>query len=335
MVAANAQPLGLHLVVVIPALNEEESVASVIREIPRSLEGIGSIEVIVVDDGSTDSTRERAMAEGASVVRHLSNRGLAASFNDGASAALQAGADIVVTLDGDGQHDPAAIPSLIGPILSGEADLVIASRPLHNASQGTLTRRVGNRMGTAFFRRMLSSPLRDVTSGYRALSRDALTHLHAVSRFTYTLDILLQASAKRMRIEEVTVPARERLHGTSRMTYSISRYVARVANQALRTAYHLDPMRVLGRASAYLAGAAIVATGWFVISYAHGGLHLSSLLASIILWLMALGLFVGGLIADGINANRRLLEEILYRQKRESSLQGQAARNGASPPEVR
>jgi glycosyltransferase involved in cell wall biosynthesis len=310
-------PVGPSLVVLIPALNEQETIGRVVAEIPRRLRGVGSVEVIVIDDGSDDMTRDRALAAGADgVARHPGNRGLAAAFNRGATEALFRGAEIVVTLDGDGQHDPGAIPRLVAPILAGKADLVVAARPLADPSQGSTVRRAGNRFGSLLARRLLGVPLSDVTSGFRAFSREALLQLHVSAGFTYTLDTLIQAAGKRLRMHEVTVPARRREVGSSRMTGSIPRYIARTGTQAFRTALHANPLSAFGRLAGAFGLAAGMAIAWFVASYAGGGMHLPALLAAVLLSLVAAALLICGLLADGISRNQRLLEDALHRIKR-------------------
>jgi glycosyltransferase involved in cell wall biosynthesis len=308
---------GARLVVLIPALNEQETIGHVVSEIPRRIDGVGRVEIVVIDDGSEDLTADRAWAAGVDhVARHPGNRGLAAAFNRGATEALARGADIVVTLDADGQHDPAAMTRLVAPIIEGAADIVVAARPLDDPSQGSPVRRLGNRLGSWVARRMMNVPLSDVTSGYRAFSRDALMQLHVSSGFTYTLDTLIQAAGRRLRMVEIVSPARRRTVGTSRMTHSIARYIGRTGGQAFRTALHTNPLRAFGRMAATLALAAVAATAWFLLSYAAGGLHLPALLAALLLAIGAASLLICGLLADGISSNRRLLEDALHRIKR-------------------
>lgn len=308
--------LGRRLVVLIPALNEQDSIGHVVSEIPRRLPGVAEVEIIVVDDGSDDLTADRAWAAGVDhVARHPGNRGLAAAFNRGTTDALARGADIVVTLDADGQHDPSAMSLLIGPIVRGEADVVVAARPLSDPSQGSRVRRIGNRVGSRVIRRIVGVPLSDVTSGYRAFSREALVQVHVSAGFTYTLDTLIQAAKKRLRMTEVIVPARRRMVGSSRMTHSIVRYVARTGSQALRTTLHTNPLRAFGQMAAVFGVGAAIATTYFIASYANGGMHLPALLAALLLAIAAAALLICGLLADGISNNRRLVEDALARIK--------------------
>jgi glycosyltransferase involved in cell wall biosynthesis len=320
-------PHGWRLAVLIPALNEQETIGLVISEIPRQIPGVDRVDVIVVDDGSEDLTAARAWAAGVDqVAHHPGNRGLAAAFNRGATEALACGADVVVTLDGDGQHDPAMMPQLVAPILAGTADIVVAARPLSDPGQGSAVRRLGNRFGSMIARRLLKVPLSDVTSGYRAFSREALMTVHISHGYTYTLETLVQAAAKGLRMVEIVSPARRRAVGTSRMTHSIVRYVGRTGSQAFRTTLHTNPLRAFGRLSAVFALAAVVTTAWFLISYSAGGLHLPALLAALLLAIVAAALLICGLLADGISANRCLLEDALHRIKRiEASDDGRPA----------
>jgi glycosyltransferase involved in cell wall biosynthesis len=311
--AAGAPKVG----VVIPALDEETTIGEVVTAVPRRIVGVGAVEVIVVDDGSSDATRDVALAAGADrIVVHRRNRGLVPSFNHGISMALARGCDVVVHLDADGQHDPGFIPELIRPILTGEADLVVGVRPLRDARSGTFVRRYGNRLVSWLFRRTFKVHVRDVTSGYRAFSREALLQLNVVSDYTYTLESLIQAARKRLTVAEVGIPARRRQVGESRVTHSVRHYMKATGGQALRTTLHSAPLLVFGRAALALLVVSAAFTTWFLLGYADGGMHLPALLASVFALILSVGLFVSGLIADGVNSNRRLLEDALYRLKR-------------------
>ena len=304
------------LAVVIPALDEEATIADVVAGVPRAINGVARVEVIVVDDGSSDRTGVFALAAGADhVVTHPRNRGLVASFNDGVSTALARGADVVVNLDGDGQHDPAAIPLLLAPLLDGDADMVVGVRPLRDASQGTPARRIGNRVGSSWLRRATGTTVTDVTSGFRAYSRECLLRLNVVSDYTYTLETLIQASQRRFAIAQVEIPARPRQAGVSRMTHSLRRYIGRTGGQAARTLLHTNPLSAFGRAAALCGVLALAAFTWFIVGYQDGGMHLPSLLVTVLLSVGA-GVFgICGLLADAVNSNRRLLEDALHRIK--------------------
>jgi glycosyltransferase involved in cell wall biosynthesis len=231
-------------------------------------------------------------------------------------AALATGADIVVHLDGDGQHAPELIPRLVAPISHGEADVVVGARPHAESTNLSAVRRRGNRFGSWLFGHLLNVPITDATSGYRAFSRDALMRLTVISDHTYTLETLIRAARQRLAVREVAVPAVSRVSGESRMTRSVARYVRLTGGQAFRTLLHANPLFVFGGAALAMFVASAVLTGWFLAGYQSGGMHLPSLLAAMLTFFLSIGLFLCGLIADGINTNHRLLEEVLFRLRR-------------------
>jgi glycosyltransferase involved in cell wall biosynthesis len=309
--------VGCKLAVVIPAFNEASTIGAVVASVPRRIPQVRELEIIVVDDGSTDATSAVARAAGAHrVERHRSNRGLVATFRTGMNAALAAGADVVVHLDGDGQHDPRQVPRVLAPILLGEADVVIGVRTLAEATELTRVRRRGNQVGSWVFRRVTKMPISDATSGFRAFSREALLRLNVISEFTYTLETLIRSARMRLAVAEVVVPALPRSDGESRMTRSVPRYVGHAGGQAFRTMLHTNPLTVFGRAALVMLGLSTGLTAWFLVGYQSGGMHLPALLAAVLSFVLAIALFISGLIADGISTSHRLLEELLYHTKR-------------------
>ncbi len=304
------------VVVVIPALDEEATIGEVVSRVPRRIAGVGLVEVIVVDDGSADETAARAVAAGADgIVHHAQRRGLVHSFKDGVQEALRRGATVVVTLDADGQHDPAQIPDLIAPLLAGEADIALGARPLSTATEGmSPARKYGNIAGSRVASSVLGVQLADATSGYRAFTREALLRLNVVSRYTYTLETLIEAARKHLTIAEVEVPVLPRLHGESRMTHSITRYIRRTGGQAAMSVVRENLVSILFRLALGAGLVAVACTTLFLLGYhADGaGRHLPSLLASVMATIAAMGLFVAALLASGIEASRRLVEDALY-----------------------
>jgi glycosyltransferase involved in cell wall biosynthesis len=304
------------VVVVIPALDEEASIGAVVASVPRSIAGVGTVEVVVVDDGSSDATATLAVTAGADgIVRHARRRGLVHTFKDGVQEALLRGASIVVTLDGDGQHDPAQIPRLLAPLLDGSADISLGIRPLAVTSEGiSPVRRYGNMAGSKVASAVLGVDLNDATSGYRAFSREALLRLNVISRYTYTLETLIEAARKQLTIAEVEVPLLPRLHGESRMTHSITRYIRRTGGQAALSVARDNLVPILFRLSILATIVAVACTSIFLLGYHDDGAgrHLPSLLASVLATIAGMGLFVAALLASGIDASRRLVEEALY-----------------------
>lgn len=307
------------LVVIVPALDEGATIGDVIAAVPRSIRGVRSVEVVLVDDGSTDDTQVRAVAAGVdAITHHPRRRGLVAAFKDGVAEALRRGASIVVTLDGDGQHDPARIPELIAPIVAGSVDIVLGVRSFGDAREMTRVRRHGNAVGASITRRALGLSVRDVTTGYRAFSRDALLRLNVTSRYTYTLETLVEASRKHLTVAEVEVPTIERVAGKSRMTGSVGRYILRTGGQAANSLLREHLVPLFGVAAVLALSVALGCTARFLWGY-HvdgAGRHLPSLLAAIIFSVVGTGLFVSRLIADGIETSRRLVEDTLYSVRR-------------------
>ena len=319
LAGGSAVPALPRLAVVIPALNEEATVGEVVAAVPRQIPGVGTVDVIVVDDGSRDRTQQRAVAAGVDAICvHPRSRGLVEAFKSGTHEALRRGAAIVVNLDADGQHDPGFIPRLIAPILGGEADIALGVRPLAVAEDMTPIRRRGNQVGSWVAGRALGLTLTDATSGYRAFSREALLRLNILSEFTYTLDTIIDASRQRLSVAEVPVRAHPRVAGESRMTHSVSKYIRRTGSQAAMGLIRRRLPATFAWLTLLSTLAALAMTGLFLLRYQDGGAgrHLPALLASVVLWVVTVGLFVSSMLAAGIDTSRRLLEDALYSVRR-------------------
>ncbi len=245
----------MRLVLQLPALNEEASIGSVLDALPRQIPGVGDIVVVVVNDGSTDRTAEIAREHGAVVVTHSRNRGVGAAFRSGLTKATDLGADIVVTLDADGQFNPADIPQLIQPILAGEADFVSASRFKDPALVPVMP--AAKRWGNAFMSRWVSTitgkRFYDVSCGFRAYSRNAYLRLNLLGNFTYTHEVFLTLAFADVPIEEVPVRVRGvREHGKSRVASNLFHYGWRTASIILKTYRDYRPLKFFTKAAVLL-----------------------------------------------------------------------------------
>jgi glycosyltransferase involved in cell wall biosynthesis len=185
------------LVIQIPCFNEQATLPETVRDLPREIPGVDIVEVVVVDDGSTDRTSEVARSLGVTrVVRHTKNRGLAAAFQTGLDAAIALQADIIVNTDADHQYPGSAIPSLVASILEGRADIVLGDRKIHGLRHLPLTHRLLQKWGSAVVRRISGTEVPDAPSGFRAFSREAAILLEVLTEYTYTLETIIQAGRK-------------------------------------------------------------------------------------------------------------------------------------------
>ncbi len=309
----------MKLVVIIPALNEAETIADVIGAVPARIDGIDSTEVIVVDDGSTDATAERARQAGAGVVGHADNLGVGVAFSTGLDAALRRGADVIVNIDGDGQFDAADIPTLIQPVLSGEFGFVTCTRfgrPDYEPQMPRL-RRWGNRMLARLVNRAIwGAHFTDVSCGFRAYSREAALRLHLFGRFTYTQEMFIDLAGKGVRMTEVPLRVRGvRESGNSRVAASLWLYGARAGIILLRAMRDLRPLSFFGAIGLVAFGLGAL-MGLTVFGYwcatGHTTPIRSVLFGSATFMVIGFLLGVAALLADMIGRVRRTQEEIRY-----------------------
>ncbi|HEY8173076.1 MAG TPA: glycosyltransferase family 2 protein [Dehalococcoidia bacterium] len=308
----------MKLIVTIPAFNEAPTIADVIREIPRRIEGFDAVEVLVIDDGSTDDTVEVALAAGADhVLSNGLNRGLAATFKTGLQEAVQLGADIVVNTDADNHYDQSRIPELVAPLLALEADISIGSRLIDQLPMRPANK-YGNKLANYIMQRLLRLPDVDVSTGFRAYTRDAAMKLNVLSDHTYTHETLINALDQRLGIVNVPVAARH-VARPSRLIKGIASHVARAGGVILRSFLLYRPMQVYG-----VLGALLLAIGtlpfaryaYFVLEGNAEG-HVQSLVVGSALWFLGGQMFITGMLAMAIGWNRRMMEEVLLRMKSE------------------
>ena len=306
----------MKLIVTIPALNEAPTIADVIREIPRSIPGIEFVEVLVIDDGSRDATVAEALSAGADyVISNRVTRGLAAAFKTALQEALSRGADIIVNTDADNHYDQTRIPDLIRPILDGEADIVVGSRVLNGLKMRAANKH-GNRLANLILQRLLNIDGIDVSSGYRAYSRDAALSLNVFSGHTYTHETLFNAIDRGLTVISVPLAARA-VDRPSRLISSLPRHVWRAGTVVLQSFLRYRPFQAYGAVGMLLFAAGLVPFSRFLYLYATGGAggHVQSLVVGAALLLFGTQIFVMGLLATAISWNRRLLEDALVRVK--------------------
>jgi glycosyltransferase involved in cell wall biosynthesis len=312
----------MKVIVTIPAYNEEGDIATVIREIPREIPGVTSVEVLVLDDGSCDHTVDVALAAGADhVISNGMNRGLAFTFQRALNEALSRGADIIVNTDADNHYDQTRIPDLITPILDHEADIVVGSRVLGRLKMRWANKQ-GNRVANFVMQRLLNVPDVDVSSGYRAYGREAALSLNVLSGHTYTHETLFNAQDRRLRIRSVPLEARY-VERPSRLISNLPSHVLRAGVAILHSILRYRPLQAYGSVGLFFAAAGILPFLRFLYFYAQGNSegHLQSLIAGGVLLALGAQCMVFGMLAKAISWNRQLVEEVLYRQKNETHLE--------------
>lgn len=309
-------PPEARVVILIPALDESESIASVIAEIPRRLSGVARVEVIVIDDGSTDGTRAVAIAAGADhVVSHPRRLGLARTFMTGVSVALSRDATHIVQIDADGQYSGTEIPKLLEPLLRDEADLIIGSRPIRTMRHFSPVKRMFQRLGSRVVRIASGTEVPDAPSGFRAMSADAARRLHVHSSYTYTLETLIQAGQAGMRVGSVPISARE-TQRPSRLIASWPGYVRRAALTVIRIAVIHRPFRFFAAIAVLQLIVGCVLFVWAVARPDPLGSSRAQAfaLAAAILTVGGLHTIVSAFLADAIAATRRLAQRTVELQ---------------------
>lgn len=309
----------MRLIITIPAYNEEENIAAVIKEIPRSIEGISEVKVLVLDDGSKDQTVQKAKDAGADyIISHKKNKGLAKTFQDAINSALEKGADIIVNTDADNHYNQSRIPELVAPILKGEADLVIGSRDVKTVEGMSLVKRYLNLIGSYLTSKLGGLPHLDVSTGFRAYSREAALRIAVYSAHTYVHVTLLSAVDQKLVIKEVPISARK-VTRPSRLIKGVPSHLANAGTQILRNIILFKPLRFFGIVGGiiFLVGLLFVLRFLYYYFTGDGTGHIQSLVLAGVLMIIGFQIAILGLIASAIGWSRKVLEEILYYLKRE------------------
>jgi glycosyltransferase involved in cell wall biosynthesis len=306
------------LIVQIPCFNEEKTLPETLKDIPRRIEGVDEIEILIIDDGSTDKTIKVAIENGVNhVVKFTNNKGLGEAFTAGIDACLKLGADIIVNTDGDNQYNGQSIVDLIKPILCGEADIVVGDRMVETVQYFTFLKKKLQRLGSWVVRHVSNTTIPDATSGFRAFSREAALRMNVLSRFTYTLETIIQAGRKNVAVTHVPVKTNEKLR-ESRLFKSIPSYIKRSVFTIFRIYTIYEPLKMFTTIGMVIFGSGFFISLRFLYYYLSGNQtgHIQSLILSAVLMMIGFQVMVIGLLADLISANRRLSEDALYRIKK-------------------
>jgi glycosyltransferase involved in cell wall biosynthesis len=310
--------LGVKLVIQIPAWNEAEHLGETLDALPPTVPGFDTVEVQVVDDGSEDATAEVARSHGATVVRLPVHRGLAVAFATGIRAAVDRGADCIVNTDADGQYDPECIPDLVAPIVSGEAQMVIGDRQIHTLERFSPIKKLLQKIGSWVVRKLSRTEVSDATSGFRAISRDAALKLHVFTRFTYTLETILQAGEAGLKVVSVPIRSAAEEKRPSRLFRTNTGYILRSLESMARIVVLYNPLRIFLRLGALPILAGLILLARFLYYFFTGinpAGHVQSLILAVILVVVGVQIWVVGIVADLIAVNRRILEESVERAR--------------------
>ncbi len=302
----------------IPCLNEESTLPAVLESIPKHIVGVDELEILVIDDGSTDRTIEVARAHGVThFVRHTRNMGLARSFRDGVDYALAHGADIVVNTDGDNQYPQDRIPDLVAPVIAGVADIVIADRQTATIAHFSPFKRRMQQFGSAVVNGAADTNLPDAASGFRAYSRASLFRLNIVTEFSYCMETIIQAGHKRLRIVSVPVETNAKTR-ESRLFKNIFHHMAKSGSAIVRSYLMFKPYVVFASLATVFGLLALIPMVRFLVLWitrdAQAG-NVQSLIFGSIMAVAALLSFALGVLSDLLRTNRVLLEEQLERIK--------------------
>jgi glycosyltransferase involved in cell wall biosynthesis len=309
----------MKLIIQIPCLNEEATLPVTIAALPRRIEGVDEIELLVIDDGSTDRTVEVARANGVDhIVRLTNNKGLAAAFQAGLDACLKLGADVVVNTDADNQYSGADVPKLLAPILAGEADMVVGDRRVSTIEHFSGRKKALQRLGSWVVRRLSGTEIADTTSGFRAYNREAALGLLVTDNFTYTLESLIQAGKMLVAVDQVGVDTNPQTR-ESRLFASSGAYVRRNALSILRVYARYEPLRVFATASVVVGLLALAAWMPFLIDWILNGDssgHIQSLILGAVLFIAAVQLMALGVIGDLLASQRVMAQRVFERVRR-------------------
>lgn len=307
----------MKLIIQIPCYNEEATLAVTLAELPKSIDGIDEIQVLIIDDGSTDKTVDVARQNGVNNFVILPNNvGLAKAFFAGIAKALELGADIIVNTDADNQYCASDIENLVKPILEHKADIVIGARPIENIKHFSFVKKALQKLGSWVMRLVSSTKIADATSGFRAFSKDAALRLNVFDNYTYTLETIIQAKAKGMEIISVPIRTNPELR-KSKLIKNIFDYIKRSIFTMIRMFVVYRPFRFFAIIGCLFLVPGILLCARFLYYYFNhaGSGHVQSLILAAVLTITGVQVGLIAVLADLLSVNRKLLEDIQTRLK--------------------
>jgi glycosyltransferase involved in cell wall biosynthesis len=308
----------MKLIIQIPCLNEEEALPITLADLPREVDGFDIVEWLIIDDGSTDRTIEVAREHGVDhIVRLTNNKGLASGFQAGLDAALKLGADVIVNTDADNQYYGPDIAKLVAPVVAGEADMVVGDREIMTIDHFSPAKKALQRLGSWVVRQASQTTVPDTTSGFRAYNREAALAMQVVSKFTYTLETIIQAGKMTVAIDHVPVRTNPKLRD-SRLFPSMWTYIRRNGVSIFRIYSMYEPLRVFMTAAILIGLAAVIVWGRFFYFFIQGdgSGNVQSLILGAVLFNAAMVLAAMGVLGDLLSSQRITLQRIFERVRR-------------------
>lgn len=307
----------MKLIIQIPCFNEEGTLAITYADLPKHIEGIDTIETLIIDDGSADKTIEVARTIGVNhIVAFNRNKGLAYAFAAGIENCLRLGADIIVNTDGDNQYCGEDIANLVKPIISGEADVVIGDRQTDTIEHFSYVKRKLQFIGSSLIRSLSKTDVKDAVSGFRAYSRQAAMQINILSEFSYTIENVIQFGQQKIKIVSVPIRTNGKLR-ESRLFKSIPSFISNQLKTLFRVYVTYKPMRVFTVIATLFLVPGFLGLSRFLVYYflGDGGGHIQSLIYSAVFVNVGFVVFMFGIIAELVGNNRKLMERNLYISK--------------------
>lgn len=308
----------MKLIIQIPCYNEEHSLPETLSRLPKEVEGFDKVEWLVINDGSTDNTAEVAKRYGAHhIVNFARNRGLASAFMAGINAALELGADVIINTDADNQYNADDIPALTRPILEGRADIVIGARPIEKIKHFSPIKKLLEKFGSLAVRVVSNTSVQDAPSGFRAFSREAAMRLNVFSKYTYTLETIIQAGEKNLYLVSVPVTVNDDLR-KSRLVRNIMDYIKISILTILRFVVVYNPFKyfMLVGFGLFFVGTVIGARYVYFLLLGTPGGHVQSLILAAILTGIGFQTMMTAFLADLLAVNRKILEDVQYKLRK-------------------
>lgn len=307
----------MKLIIQIPCFNEEETLPIVMEEIPRKIEGIDEIKILIIDDGSEDKTADVAKSLGVDyIVGFRTHQGLGRTFASGVDACLKLGADIIVNTDADNQYRGECISNLIDPILQNKADMVVGNRQIDKVKDFSWYKKFLQKLGSWVVRKISHTDVSDVTCGFRAFTKETALKMNVISNFSYTIETIIQLGCENVRIATVPISVNNKIR-ESRLFSNVWKYIWKSTCIIFKISMIYRPLNLFFIVGSFIFLIGLLLVIWFVYFYFIKSIeYIKVFICSLILLLVSFQIFISGLLADLISINRKFIGYLLYTSKK-------------------